>query len=152
MRVKTFKLISLEVFENDSFREIELVDGLIINKEDDQNNWLIEVYAKPDQVDFFEKSLQNQQDQIVRVVITKKDNDPVSFHIKTRSVKKLDKNVSVMLHGTLKRTSRKKYSEILLKDLLDQGLQGESLLIEFKEKMKTKPYMTPTNRSTSTSN
>lgn len=147
--MKTFKLISLEVFENDIFREIELVDGLIINKEDEKNTWLIEIYTKPTQIDFFEKALQNQEDQMIRVVITKKDNDPVSFHIKTRSITKLEKNVSIMLQGTLKRTSRKNFSEILLKDLLDQGLYGETLLQEFKEKMKNKPYLTPTNNSTS---
>lgn len=149
--MKTFKLISIEVFDHDTFREIEMVDGLIINKEDEKNTWLIEIYTKPDQVDFFEKSLQNQEDQIIRVVITKKDNDPVSFHIQTRSITKLDNNVSVMLHGTLKRTSRKNYSEILLKDLLAQGLNGETLLQEFQSKMKNKPYLTSINNSSSSS-
>ncbi|NMD70108.1 hypothetical protein HHO41_07380 [Bacillus sp. DNRA2] len=149
--MKTFKLISIEVFDHDTFREIEMVDGLIINKEDEKNTWLIEIYTKPDQVDFFEKSLQNQEDQIIRVVITKKDNDPVSFHIQTRSITKLENNVSVMLHGTLKRTSRKNYSEILLKDLLDQGLNGETLLQEFQSKMKNKPYLTSINNSSSSS-
>lgn len=149
--MKTFKLISIEVFENDTFREIEMVDGLIINKEDEKNTWLIEIYTKPDQVDFFEKSLQNQDEQIIRVVITKKDNDPVSFHIRTRSITNLENNVSVMLQGTLKRTSRKNYSETLLKDLLDQGLNGESLMQEFKNKMKSKPYLTPINNSSSSS-
>ncbi len=149
LRMKTFKLISLEVFENDTFREIELVDGLIINKEDEKNTWLIEIYTKPEQISFFEKAMQNQEDRIIRVVITKKDNDPVSFHIKTRSITRLEKNVSIMLQGNLKRTSRKNYSEILLKDLLDQGLNGDTLLEEFKEKMKSKPYLTPTNKSTS---
>lgn len=147
--MKTFKLISLEVLDKDTFKPIELVDGLIINKEDENNSWLIEVYTKPNQTDFFEKALQNQQDQIIRVVISNKDNDPVSFQIKTRSVKKLDKNVSIMLHGTLKRTSRKNYSETLLKDLLDQGLYGETLLLEFREKMKNKPYLTPSKSTSS---
>lgn len=149
--MKTFKLISLEVFENNHFRNIELVDGLIINKEDDKNTWLIEVYTKPDQTDFFEKALQSQEEQIIRVVISKEENDPVSFHIKARTIKKLDKNVSIMLHGTLKRTSRKNYSESLLKDLLDQGLHGEMLLTEFKDRLKNKPYLTPSNSSTSSS-
>lgn len=149
--MKTFKLISLEVFENNHFRNIELVDGLIINKEDERNTWLIEVYTKPNQTDFFEKALQSQQEQIIRVVISKEENDPVSFHIKTRTIKKLDKNVSIMLHGTLKRTSRKNYSETLLKDLLDQGLHGEMLLTEFKDRLKNKPYLTPSNSSTSSS-
>lgn len=147
--MKTFKLISLEVFENGTFREIELVDGLIINKEDEKSTWLIEIYTKPDQIGFFERAMQNQEDRIIRVVITKKDNDPVSFHIKTRSITRLEKNVSIMLQGTLKRTSRKNYSEILLKDLLDQGLNGDTLLQEFKEKMKSQPYLTPMNNSTS---
>lgn len=145
--MKTFKLISLEVFENDSFKEIDLVDGLIINKEDEQNNWLIEVYTKPAHFDFFEKAMQTQQEFIIRVVITKKDNDPVSFHIKTRSVRKLEKNISVMLQGTLKRNARKNYAEVILKDLLNKGLTGEALLNEFREKMRNKPYLTPANKT-----
>lgn len=149
--MKTFKLISLEVVENDGLKNIELVDGLIINKEDEQNTWLIEVYTKPSNLDFFEKALQSQQEFIISAVISKKENDPVSFQIKARSVRKLDTNVSIMLQGTLKRTSRKNYAELLLEDLLDKGLSGDTLLSEFKAKLKNKPYLTPpSNTSTFT--
>lgn len=147
--MKTFRLISLEIVEDNSLKHIELVDGLIINKEDDQNTWLIEVYTTPTNFEFFEKALQSQQEFIVRAVISKKDNDPVSFHIKARSVRKLETNISIMLQGTLKRTSRKNYAELLLKDLMDKGLSGDTLLNEFKDKLKNKPYLTPpSNTST----
>lgn len=137
--MKTFKLISLQVVENEVLRDVELVDGLIINKEDENNTWLIEVFTNATHLDFFEKALQDQHGFTVRVVISKKENDPVSFHVKVCSVKGLSNNLSIMLEGTLKKNSRKNFAETLLKDLMSKGLSGDHLLEEFTVKMKNKP-------------
>lgn len=150
--MKTFKLISLQVVEDEGFRDIELVDGLMINKEDEKQSWLIEVFTTPSYQDLFEKALQNQQEFIARAVISKKENDPVSFHINVRSVKKLESNVSIMLEGTLKRTSRRNYAEALLQELLEKGLNGDILLKEFKENMKNKPYLAVAEKKTTSDN
>jgi hypothetical protein len=139
-KMKTFKLISLDVLNNGKFHEVKLIDGLIIDKENEQNTWLIEVYTTPDQADFFEKNIPTGEPLIVRVVISKKDNDPVYFHIKNRSVRKLEKNMSIMLIGTIKHSERN-YPEQLLQKLLKKGLQGEKLFNEFKEKMKLRPFL-----------
>ena len=148
--MKTFKLISLQFVDNDKIMDIELADGLIINKEDEDNTWLVEVFTNSTYQNFFEQAYQNQQEFIIRVVITKKDNDYVSFHIKVCSVKKFENNISIMLAGTLKRNSRRNYAESLLKDLLDKGLNGDELFNEFKENMKNKPYLAISERSLST--
>jgi hypothetical protein len=140
-KMKTFKLVSFQVVDNETILDIELADGLIINKEDENNTWLIEVLTNSSHQDFFENAYQDQRDFIIRVVITKKENDPVSFHIKVCSVQKLENNISIMLKGTLKRNSRRNYAEVLLKELLDKGLNGDNLLGEFKEQMKNKPYL-----------
>jgi ribosomal protein L11 len=139
--MKTFKLVSVQCVDHDKFIDIELADGLIINKEDENNTWLIEVLTNSSHQDFFEKAYQDQRDFIIRVVITKQENDPVSFHIKVCSLQKLENNISIMLKGTLKRNSRRNYAEVLLKELLDKGLNGEDILSEFKEQMKNKPYL-----------
>ena len=43
--MKTFKLFSLEVVEDDKSVEVPLEDGLILNKEDERSTWLIEAYT-----------------------------------------------------------------------------------------------------------
>ena len=37
-------LKALDIIENDSRKKIELIDGLIINREDEENQWIIEAY------------------------------------------------------------------------------------------------------------
>ena len=43
--MKTFKLISLQIVEDAKLVDVFLEDGLIINREDDQNSWLLEAYT-----------------------------------------------------------------------------------------------------------
>lgn len=138
--MKTFKLISLQVVEENQLVDIPLEDGLIINKEDDQNSWLLEAYTDSLHYDFFQKAFVSQQELIVQVVISKKENDPAAFQTKVCIVKKMDKHVSILFEGKLKR-SKNNYAELLLDNLLHKGLGGDALMIEFKEKMKTKPRL-----------
>ncbi|EIJ80347.1 hypothetical protein PB1_08297 [Bacillus methanolicus PB1] len=139
--MKTFKLISLQIVEGTDLKDIELQDGLIINKEDDLNTWLIEAYTKKSYLDCFKAG----NEMIVQVVISKKENDPASFLTKVHSVKEFENNISVLLEGTLKRT-RNEYAELVLGDLLKKGMTGENLLIEFKEKMKSRPRLAVINK------
>ncbi|MFD2446736.1 YwpF-like family protein [Bacillus sp. CGMCC 1.16607] len=138
--MKTFKLISLQVVEEYRLVDIALVDGLIINKEDDLNTWLIEAYTDLSHQHLFQQAFDRQQDLIVQVVISKKENDPAAFQTKVSSVKKLDDRVSILFQGKLKR-SKSNYAETLLDHLLDKGLSGDTLLMEFKDKMKSKPIL-----------
>ncbi|MDE3840279.1 hypothetical protein C0966_13140 [Bacillus methanolicus] len=134
--MKTFKLISLQIVEGTDLKDIELQDGLIINKEDEHSRWLIEAYTKKSYLDYFKAG----DEKIVQVVISKKENDPASFLTKVHSVKEFENNISVLLEGTLKRT-RNEYAELVLDDLLKKGMTGDNLLIEFKEKMKSRPRL-----------
>jgi hypothetical protein len=134
--MKTFKLISLQIVDGADLTDIELQDGLIINKEDDLRTWLIEAYTKKSYRDYFKDG----EEMIVQVVISKKENDPASFQTKVHSVKEFENNISVLLEGTLKRT-RNEYAELVLDDLLKKGMSGDELLYEFKEKMKSRPRL-----------
>ena len=53
--MKTFKLISLQIVEDDQLVDIELDDGLIISQENDQSTWLIEAYINISYDDYFQK-------------------------------------------------------------------------------------------------
>lgn len=140
--MKTFKLISLQIIDDSEAQDITLHDGLIINKEDERNRWLIEAYVDANYQDFFTELLESEKETPAQVVISKKENDPASFTTKVLSVKKIDGRLSVLFEGFLKRS--KNYAELLLSDLIGKGLSGEDLLSEFREKMVTKPKLTST--------
>lgn len=141
--MKTFKLISLQIIDDSEALDITLHDGLIINKEDERNRWLIEAYVGDNYHDFFTKLLESKKETPAQVVISKKENDPASFTTRVLSVKKIDGRLSVLFEGFLKRS--KNYAELLLSDLIGKGLSGEELLSEFREKMMTKPKLTSTS-------
>jgi hypothetical protein len=141
--MKTFKLISLQIIDDSEALDITLHDGLIINKEDERNRWLIEAYVGANYHDFFTKLLEADKETPAQVVISKKENDPASFTTRVLSVKKIDGRLSVLFEGFLKRS--KNYAELLLSNLIEKGLSGEELLSEFREKMLTKPKLTSTS-------
>ncbi len=141
--MKTFKLISLQIIDDSEAQDITLHDGLIINKEDERNRWLIEAYVGANYQDFFTRLLESERETPAQVVISKKENDPASFTTRVLSVKKIDGRLSVLFEGFLKRS--KNYAELLLSDLIEKGLSGEELLSEFREKMMTKPKLTSTS-------
>jgi YwpF-like protein len=139
--MKTFKLFSLEVVEEDGQSvEVPLEDGLIINKEDERSTWLIEAYTDLTLYDYFKKIEEENREIIVETVITKRENDPAFFQTKIVTLNKFEHQMSVLLEGHLRR-NKSDYSELLLENLLQKGLQGEPLLTEFKEKMKSKPKL-----------
>lgn len=138
--MKTFKLISLEVVEDDKSVEVPLDHGLIINKEDDSSTWLIEAYTRLDLYDYFKKIEDAKKDVIVLVVITKPDNDPVYLQTKLSCLQRFKEHVSVLLEGQLRR-NRRGYSEILLQNLINQGLYGDELLEEFIKHKNAKPKL-----------
>ncbi|MBU8881090.1 YwpF-like family protein [Bacillus sp. FJAT-29790] len=133
--MKTFKLISLQVVEDEKLVDIELVDGLIINQEDDRSFWLLEAYIRKSYDDYFQDLAKKDKDLLVQVVITKKENNPATFQTKIASIKHTDNHMSILFEGKLKRTNND-YAEIVLKNLIEQGLEGEELVNEFKKKIK----------------
>lgn len=142
--MKTFKLISLQIVEDNEVLDIPLHDGLIINKEDEKNRWLIEAYVDASFTDFFEKHFEQKKETFAQVVISKKENDPANFATSILHVKKIDGHLSVLFEGYLKRT--KNYAELLLSDLIERGYSGEELLNEFREKMVTRPKLASSSK------
>ena len=55
--MKTFKLVSLQLVPEDGEPEtIEILDGLIINKENEASTWLIEALMSDAQYEFGQKT------------------------------------------------------------------------------------------------
>ncbi|SFC22483.1 YwpF-like protein [Bacillus sp. OV322] len=141
--MKTFKLISLQIAdEKQELIEAELTDGLIINKEDDQSTWLLEALIENEQFKKIKDALPPVNGEVnIQAVITKKENDPASFKTILRIIKDLEGHKSIMFEGHLQR-SRSKYAELLLEDLIQQGMTGEALVEQFKEKIRSRPKLT----------
>lgn len=139
--MKTFKLISLQVATKEKeYMDIPLTDGLIINKEDEGNTWIIEAFVANEQFRKFEQLISAGQEMSVQAVITKKDNDPATFKTVVDTLKKVDGHVIILLEGHLQKT-RSKYAELLLEDLIRQGADGNELISQFKEKMRSRPKL-----------
>ncbi|ESU30085.1 hypothetical protein G3A_23880 [Bacillus sp. 17376] len=138
--MKTFKLISMQLADDDALVDIEMEDGLIINKEDEKGTWLVEVFADHKYIPFFQDACDTDKEIIVHVVITKRENDPAAFLTKVCCVKKLKTHASILLTGKLTKP-KSDYPEKLLEYLLDKGYKGEELLTEFKKKIIARPQI-----------
>ncbi|WP_066070586.1 YwpF family protein [Neobacillus soli] len=138
--MKSFKLYSLDVVDEDRSIEVPLEDGLILNKEDDRSTWLLEAYTDLSLYDYFKKISEQDRDIIVEAVITKKENAPAYFQTKICSLIKFENNISVLFEGHIRR-NKSDYSELLLENLLQKGLEGSALLSEFRDKIKSKPKL-----------
>lgn len=138
--MKSFKLYSLDVVEDDASIEVPLVDGLILNKEDERSTWLLEAYTDLSLYDYFKAISEQNRDIIVEAVITKKENAPAYFQTKIVSLTKFEKHISVLFEGKIRR-NKSDYSELLLESLLQKGLEGSALLTEFREKIQSKPKL-----------
>lgn len=137
--MKTFKLVSLRVSHPTDFvksQEIELVDGLVINKEDEDRQWLLEGYMDKGYEELFTKLKDSEREVKLEAVISRKDNDPAVFITTIQSVSVMEDNVSVLFHGVL--FGKADISEGILTELIEEGFHGNKLLLEFKKRISDK--------------
>jgi hypothetical protein len=138
--LKTFKLVSLAIVQtldnSKVIEEISLLDGLIIHKLDGENSWLIEAYVDKKYNDLFETLHKKNEEIHIQATITKKSNDPASLFAKIRSVNIMEDHTSILLDGVI--FDKLDLAEMVLSELVDQGLQGAELLAEFKLKLREK--------------
>ncbi|WP_338471008.1 YwpF family protein [Niallia sp. XMNu-256] len=143
--MKTFKLISLHVVEDDGLKDIHLLEGLVINKENDTRTWLLEAYVSTDYLEYFSNLLKRSDQTTLRIIISRRENDPAFFFSRSLKINKLsDDKMSLLFSGSVKNSNT--YAELLLRHLIEKGLTGEKLLQEFRVKMITKPTITPVQK------
>lgn len=136
--MKTFVLKDLEVMENTDGEEdilkhqIPLLEGLIINREDNENRWVIEAYIEKKYYDFFAGLRKTQKDVMLQVKITKESNQPAIFLTSIIGINEIGANMNVLFIGTIV-DKRQEIIEDMLKQLIDEGYHGKCLLDKFKE-------------------
>ncbi|KZE96477.1 hypothetical protein AVP43_01623 [Geobacillus stearothermophilus] len=132
--MKTFKLVGLSVIDEGMHRrDIPFIDGLIINKEDGQNRWLVEAYLDDEYEPVF-AGLKERTEFQLQVTITHTSNDPANMLVAVRSITKMNGHISVLMEG-LMIPRRTHLAEMVLAGLVEKGLQGEALLKEFRQQM-----------------
>ncbi|MEC2076049.1 YwpF family protein [Metabacillus fastidiosus] len=133
--MKTFKLVGLKIERNEGKKRIEevtLVDGLVINKDDGENSWLIEALIPSSYQSFFENYVQSEQETRLFITISKKSNSPAPVIVRVKSITELDKNISILLEGRMLSRRFTHDPRELLSNLMSQGLTGETLLQAFR--------------------
>ncbi len=133
--MKTFKIKSLIIMahETDNIikKEIPLKDGLVINRED-ENGWLIEAFIDKSYYEYF-KSLETTKELMIQVKITREENDPAFFITEIISLNEINsEKINVIFEGKIVDHIKSGIEE-MLKVIIDEGYQGESLLKKFKE-------------------
>lgn len=139
--MKTFKLKSLEIIENMGAdiieNDIPLIDGLIINREDDENQWIIEAYTTLDHLSYFEQLKKGNYEIMIKVKITKESNDPAFFITSIIGMNEISTKMNVLFKGTIV-DHRNSQVEETLKTLIDKNYQGEELFLKFKKIIEKK--------------
>lgn len=137
-RLKTFKLKSLlivnHVDKQVEKEEILLIDGLTIDREDGEDQWLIEAYVSGEYEEYF-RELEKKEDVMIQVKITKETNDPATFITTVTGLNIIDENMNVLFLGKMVDLRRGEAQNILEK-LVHEGYEGEDLIERFKRKMK----------------
>ena len=136
--MKTFKMLSLGIEVDDQVTDYPVHDGIIINQENTERSWILEMLIDLTHQETFEHLKQTGETIAVQVVISYPGNEPAPFEVVVRAVKVMGDDISVLMKGTLKR-ARRKYAETLLSELLEDGLEGQELLERFETDMRTRP-------------
>ncbi|HIS28245.1 MAG TPA: hypothetical protein IAA78_02190 [Candidatus Avamphibacillus intestinigallinarum] len=133
--MKTFKLKFFNIMLNQSEEIVDyvipLIDGLIINREDEDNRWVIEAYIDKKYMDFFNELKETNEEIIVQVKITKETNEPATLITDVIAVNALEEEMNVILMGTIIDEQKTKIEKVLT-ELIHDGYSGEQLLEKFK--------------------
>ncbi|MGX4767684.1 YwpF-like family protein [Bacillus mojavensis] len=136
--MKTFKLVDLNVErvdkEEKSIEQFPLIDGLIINKEDGENHWLIEALVPKEHMSFFDQLQKKQAEVKVFVTITKKSNRPAQLTAAVKNIAELEESISILIYGQMV-TRKQQGTETILESLVKEGYTGAKLIEAFKQKI-----------------
>ena len=143
--LKTFKMLSFDLFYNGEIKRFSLIDGVIINQENSHQMWILELFISEEYRDFFNDLIISGEVLDARAIISLPDNEPAPFSVVVHTITEVNGNISVLLKGRLK-AQRKKYAELLLSQLLEKGLRNDELLEAFEQGMRERPSLQERNK------
>ncbi|MFB5663834.1 YwpF family protein [Alteribacillus sp. HJP-4] len=135
--MKTFRLRSLQFFIEEEksieLKDVPVIEGLIINREEDDGSWLLEAVIKTEHLAAFSAWKQAETLLIFEVVITHPENEPAMMKGTIRDILELNSNLSVMIDAKMA-AGKDDISTMLLENLIKEGRSGEELLKEFSKR------------------
>jgi len=138
--VKTFKMLSFDLINEEGGLNIPIIDGIVINQENSRKSWILELFLSKDHRSIFE-NLQNSNEEFeVHVIISFPDNEPAPFKVIVSEIREIGEKITVLLKGSIK-ARRSKYAEALLKALLNENLAGDELMTNFEKGMRERPRL-----------
>lgn len=137
-------MLSFELVLDGALKKFPLIDGIIINQENSHQLWVLEAFMSATYKELFEALISSEEMLDARVIISFPDNEPAPFSVIAHKVTVIDDKISVLFKGRLK-AQRKKYAELLLSQLLEQGLRNDELLIAFEQGMRDRPSLQARN-------
>jgi len=133
--MKTFKLKSLHILERENecvvSKKIPLIDGLIIDREDEKSRWIVEAFTTNDFLSYF-KSKKEQGEMIIQVKISKESNDPATFITSLIQLTEISHKISVLFMGTIVDQQISNIQE-KLQQLIEDGYDDRGLSEMFKQ-------------------
>ncbi|MEK3935774.1 YwpF family protein [Sporosarcina sp. FSL W7-1349] len=138
--MKSFKMLSVSILDDDQMKDFPLIDGIIINQENSHHMWVLELFIDEKYQETFENWKAADELLEAKVVISYPENEPAAFRVAVEAVKKIGDNISVLMKGRLKR-ARSQYAEQLLEELIGEGLDGGDLLRRFESDMRSRPRL-----------
>ncbi|AIC95366.1 MULTISPECIES: YwpF-like family protein [Shouchella] len=137
--MKTFKLYAMQVIDGQEGKvtqePIPLYEGLIINMENEEHTWFIDAVISKEDARLFEREQEAERHILVSVVITSKDNHPAVMITSIESITDLKEGKSIILKGRIV-SGRDDVLEDVFEDILEEGIQRESLLSEYKSRVE----------------
>lgn len=128
--MKTFKLVELTLYTTNQGslkeKEMKLSEGLIINKEED-NEWVLEAVLGKNDLKSVQVLSENRKVLLAQVRITKPENRPAMFLVQVQEVNDLGEEGNVIMKGTL---AREEKMELLasIKRMREEGMEEEEIL------------------------
>lgn len=134
--MRTFQLKALTILEktkeNTIVRQnIPLLDGLIINREDENKSWIIEAYIEKKFQTFIDRFLSLNDILMLEVKISKETNDPALFVAKLIDHNSIFSNMNVLFKGSMIDQRNEKVKGYI-ENLLQRGYYGEEVMTKYE--------------------
>lgn len=136
--MKTFKMLSFDLINEDGGQNIPIIDGIVINQENSRKSWILELFLSKEHKSTFENLKDSNEVFEVHVIISFPDNEPAPFKVLVSDIRDIGEKITVLLKGTIK-ARRSKYAEALLNSLLTEELSSDELMTRFKKGMRERP-------------
>ena len=131
-------MMSFDLLSEDGEQAIPILDGLVINQENSHQSWVLELFISSKHRSIFDQLYISSHVFDAQVVISFPDNEPAPFSLVVCAIETIGDHSSILLKGKIK-ARRKRYAELLLQQLLTEGLSNEELLERFQQGMLKRP-------------